>query len=293
MKRAVKQDTKMLTKCGSDVFWVRLPFTLMILAFAGAIYFLLAKSDKETASAGWIAAFIAIANALLLYATLRSQNEGNRIQEQKAEITRFETSFFNMLRSHRQLVDEITITRPTIKEGSLTKFRYLEFKGRRFFTFALIDIRNIQNNLKAGNIEWYKIKEAEDQENYLNARYGDMYEIKNTDLTKARKAYVNNLYHISDEDLKKKDDTNTPFLIFNRTFESSYEHYLRSLNHLLDFIITYSDDVERYSNILFFQMGIDEIKFLTWVTSNNKELKEALKKTNLYAKLFLVEPNVN
>lgn len=289
MSKALGEQTEL----GKDVFLERLSIALMILAFAGAIYFLLAKSNNETASAGWIAAFIAIANAILLYATLRSQNEGNKIQEQSAELNRFETSFYNILMSHRQLVDEITITRPTIKEGSLTKFRYLEFKGRRFFTFALIDIRNIQNNLKAGNIEWYKIEEAEDQENYLNARYGDMYEIKNTDLTKARKAYVNNLYHISDEDLKKKDDTNTPFLIFNRTFESSYEHYLRSLNHLLDFIITYSDDVERYSNILFFQMGKDEIKFLTWVTSNNKELKEALKKTNLYAKLFLVEPNVN
>lgn len=289
MSKALGEQTEL----GKDVFLERLSIALMILAFAGAIYFLLAKSDNETASAGWIAAFIAIANAILLYATLRSQNEGNKIQEQSAELNRFETSFYNILMSHRQLVDEITITRPTIKEGSLTKFRYLEFKGRRFFTFALIDIRNIQNNLKAGNIEWYKIEEAEDQENYLNARYGDMYEIKNTDLTKARKAYVNNLYHISDEDLKKKDDTNTPFLIFNRTFESSYEHYLRSLNHLLDLIITYSDDVERYSNILFFQMGIDEIKFLTWVTSNNKELKEALKKTNLYAKLFLVEPYVN
>lgn len=289
MSKALGEQTEL----GKDVFWVRLSIALMILAFSGAIYFLLAKSDNETASTGWIAAFIAIANAILLYATLRSQNEGNKIQEQSAELNRFETSFYNILMSHRQLVDEITITRPTIKEGSLTKFRYLEFKGRRFFTFALIDIRNIQNNLKAGNIKWYKIEEAEDQENYLNARYGDMYEIKNTDLTKARKEYVNNLYNISNEDFKKKDDTNTPFLIFNRTFESSYEHYLRSLNHLLDFIITYSDDVERYSNILFFQMGIDEIKFLTWVTSNNKELKEALKKTNLYAKLFLVEPNVN
>ncbi len=285
MSKALGEQTEL----GKDVFLVRLSIALMIFAFSGAIYFLLAKSDNETASTGWIAAFIAIANAILLYATLRSQNEGNKIQEQSAELNRFETSFYNILMSHRQLVDEITITRPTIKEGSLTKFSYLEFKGRRFFTFALIDIRNIQNNLKAGNIEWYNIKEAEEQE----TRYGDMYEIQNTDLSIARKAYVNNLYHISDEDLKKKDDTNTPFFIFNRTFESSYEHYLRSLNHLLDFIITYSDDVERYSNILFFQMGKDEIKFLTWVTSNNKELKEALKKTNLYAKLFLVEPYVN
>ncbi len=57
----------------------------------------------------FIGSTIAIANAILLFVTLKSQNIGIANEKEARRQERFETTFFNLLESHQKLVEDIYI----------------------------------------------------------------------------------------------------------------------------------------------------------------------------------------
>ena len=60
---------------------------------------------------------VAIANALLLYATLNSQNHGIENEKEAHRQERFETTFFNLLESQRKLTEEIgSLAKPCVEK---------------------------------------------------------------------------------------------------------------------------------------------------------------------------------
>ena len=184
IKKSIHSITDERMEHDNSDIGVRISITFMAVAFFGAIYFLLTKSDEPTASSGWVAAFIAIANALLLYSTLQSQNKGIEIQKESAERERFETTFFNLLKSHRQIVNEINVYRSSVAKNDISKVTFLKFSGRQFFTFALIDINNISNNIKKKKFTKYDIESAAECEEYLANLIENPYERINVESKK-------------------------------------------------------------------------------------------------------------
>ena len=73
-----------------------------------------------------ISGIAALFNALLLYLTLKRQDRSFN-QE------RFETTFFNLLESHKKITEEIELTTCDIHE---TQIQSIDYKGQKCFFFC-------------------------------------------------------------------------------------------------------------------------------------------------------------
>lgn len=276
----------------NDTIFEKVAVALVCIAFGGAVCFLFCQPAREDASIVWISAFIGIANALLLFATLQSQNRNNSIQKETADRERFETTFFNLLKSHRQLVDEICIYRPSVSAKDITQIDNLMFKGRQFFWFAVCDINNINHNLKNSSLEHYNFKNAQEQVDYLYYCIDTApAEVDTIDARKEmgrlaqgeREKMVNSYYDLKEKHLQEfKLNQHLPYQLFEKKMGKYYEHYVRSLIHLIDYIKSYGHNVTNYGDIVFSQMSMDEKVFLGWLIPTNDSLNSLINETKLY-----------
>ena len=137
---------------------------LILFAIYNTIRYSINGQIKEGEFLAWISAFIGIANALFLYATLKSQNNSIALQN----TARFETTFFNLLSSHRQLTNEICIYRPTVDIHNISNVVDREYKGRQFFPFALNEIHRIYESITKTSLSYYDKKKAKERMIELN-----------------------------------------------------------------------------------------------------------------------------
>ena len=259
-------------------------FGLLAIAFYGTI-----KEpccQQVNGELMWIASFISIANGLLLFATLWSQRDGLK----SSKIERFEITFFNLLRAHLQYRDEISADRPYFSAESIAKLVHKEIKGKQFFSMAVDDLYQIYENLQNKFYRIYNgeeafVREKEYEENVLKTDYLNECPKGKEMREDEKKALINYIYGITKEEINKHPkETSLNLKIFERKMKGCYEQYERSLINILRYINDSGLDVDKYTDILYSQMSMDEYKFINYLVIFNKHLLALSLDTNLSSK---------
>lgn len=259
---------------------------LLAIAFTGTLKTSICQKLKEGEALAWITSFIAIANALLLFATLWSQRDSIK----NSKIERFEITFFNLLRAHLQYRDEISADRPYFSAESIAKLVHKEIKGKQFFSMAVDDINKINENLQN---KFYRVYNGEDafarekeyEENVLKTDYLNECPIGKKMREDEKKALINYIYGITKEEINKHPkEISLDFKIFERKMKGYYEQYERSLINILRYINDSGLDVDKYTDILYSQMSMDEYKFINNLVNFNKHLLALSLATHLSSK---------
>ena len=249
----------------------------LIIAIVLLLITLACNFDSEKSPIFWatfIGSCIAIANALLLYATLRSQNEGIRNEKEAHKQQRFETTFFNLLEFQRRMVDEIAFAYEYVNERGTTSRN--EAKGKRVFSFANSELQHItaalRSNISAKYDEEMPMQEVID----IEAEHDTTYPIE---LEKQRLERIerfrntlriklcNSIYDIGDEDRRNySHDDKIAYVLFNKEWGIHFERYTTSLYFLLQYIYDeYSQkkkEMQKYVYIVQTQMSRDELSFV-------------------------------
>lgn len=259
---------------------------LLAIAFTGTLNTSFCQKLKEGEALAWITSFIAIANALLLFATLWSQRDSIK----NSKIERFEITFFNLLRAHLQYRDEISADRPYFSAETMSRLEHREVKGKQFFSMAVDDIYQIYENLQNKFYRIYSgeevfIREKEYEVNVLKTDYLNECPKGKRMREDEAKALINYIYNIQKEDIEKyPKETGLDFKIFERKMKGYYEQYERSLINILRYINDSGLDVDKYTDILYSQMSMDEYKFINYLVIFNKHLLALSLDTNLSSK---------
>lgn len=259
-------------------------FGLLAIAFYGTI-----KEpccQQVNGELMWIASFISIANGLLLFATLWSQRDGLK----SSKIERFEITFFNLLRAHLQYRDEISVVRPYFSTESIAKLVHTEIKGKQFFSMAVDDLYQIYENLQN---KYYRVYNGEDayarekeyEEKVLKTDYLNECPKGKKMREDEKKALINYIYGITKEEINKHPkETSLDLKIFERKMKGCYEQYERSLINILRYINDSGLDVDKYTDILYSQMSMDEYKFINNLVNFNEHLLALSLATHLSSK---------
>ena len=268
----------------------------LIIAIVLILITLACNFDSEKSPIFWatfIGSCIAIANALLLYATLGSQNESIRNEKEAHRQQRFETTFFNLLEFQRRMVDEIAFTYKYVNERGTTSRN--EVKGKGVFSFANSELQYItaalKSNISAKYDEVLPMQEVLDIETEYDTTYPIELEkqrferiegLRNT----LRIKLCNSIYDIGDKDRHSYlHDDRIAYLLFNKKWGIYFERYTTNLYFLLQYAFDeYSmkrEDMQKYVHIVQSQMSRDELSFVDVHAQSSPAFREILDKTHL------------
>ena len=237
----------------------------------------------------WIGVWVSIANAIFLFATLSSQNRGINNQKESFAQERFETTFFNLLESHRKLTEELSVSAMVLNEN--LQIERIKLDGRTFFSFAINEISHIQDSLKSKCYSG-KFDEQLDFEsiNAIEQQYASI-EAEGVQIKEREKKLLENynhhrikfsnlIYDISADKWGRIGNSDDKIMlsvdIFYKTMYPQYNHYIRSLANLLDFA------KRREGTYLYFvssQMSEYELSYIRYhalIDSRFKELNNTL-----------------
>lgn len=243
-------------------------------------------SKEDTFWPAYLGVWIAIANAILLYATLTSQNRAFKKE-------RYETTFYKMLDAHQSLTNHICMK---AKESDP-----FPICGKLFFDFASREMMRIQECL---NSDSYLGKFNQNDVNEEGIAIEDEYERKlstnDIDAESWRRKeeiriqqkhqiqLTNKEYDISESDWKDykeaKPTANMEYLFFCHKWYGVYENYIRSVIHILSFIDEY-DDGDSRENTLYLDyfratLSMNELELIKRHSLVDKKLNEILKNIN-------------
>lgn len=223
-----------------DISTQRIALPVAIISFIGVVILLVNVPwcfSCYTQPEFWatlISATVAISNALLLYATLRSQNSS-------FERERFENTFYKMLDVHQRLTNQICLGQNNNMCGklffdffsqemmaikdSLSSNSYHGVYNQHYAEMELQAIDNqYENKLSSNEIDtelWKKETEDKIQKKHTIQSTNTRYSITETEWNKYKEATIN-------------DEIAYPF--FYDKWYSIYEHYIRSVIHVLTYI---------------------------------------------------------
>ncbi len=265
---------------------------LMIIMVASVGLLLLFCFENTTINCPlttWIGVWVSIANAIFLFATLCSQNRGINNQKESFAQERFETTFFNLLESHRKLTEELSVSAMVLNEN--LQIERIKLDGRTFFSFAINEILHIQDSLKSKCYSG-KFDEQLDSEsiNAIEQQYASIdaervlikerEKILLENYNHHRIKFSNLLYDISADKWDKIHNSDDKRMlsvdIFYKAMYPQYNHYIRSLANLLNFA------KRRERTYLYFvssQMSEYELSYIgyhTLIDSRFKELNNTL-----------------
>lgn len=148
----------------------------------------------------------------------------------------FQTTFFNLLKTQRQLAEDISISIQFLKYYNSDD--KIQIEGRKFFNRSKFELKRI---LKALDFEDYsKFEFLNEIEQY---ELDMLSEWERNDMFKSRKTYyTNSYYNISKEkwnEIKEKDDlekAKEAYIIFFKKYNYVVGHYFRHLYHILNFL---------------------------------------------------------
>ncbi len=236
-----------------------------------------------------VSVFVAITNAILLFITLKSQVEGTNNQKQAFEQERFETTFFNLLENHRNLTEKLSSSVMVLKKD--LQVERIRLEGRSFFSFAVKEITYIQESLKSKHYSGQfdeqsdsKSIDAIEQNHASIDAEGILYkELENKlieNYNHHRIKFANLIYNISKDEWNKiynSDDKETISVdIFYKTMFPQYNHYIRSLNNLLDFAKRREGG---YLHVITSQMSEDELSYINYhalIDNHFKDIKDSI-----------------
>lgn len=236
-----------------------------------------------------ISAFMAIANAILLFSTLQSQKEAFSYERETRKLERFETTFFNLLEFQRKLTEDICICSGYINENA--KPISQEIHGRHFFHFAIHELEMIRSSLTS-NMPIKKYRE-EDVDLSIGAleekwRRQDSYNSITEDssnewekfLKQIRLEYCNLVYDISEETKRfYLSGKVLPYDLFKKKWYIHYEHYFRNLNSLLALCTENTKDIDaqqKYVSFIKSQMSNNELHLIQVHAQSDLEFKKTI-----------------
>ena len=265
---------------------------LLLASFIGIFVIIcLGLSEKKDVSfwLSCVSVFVAITNAILLFITLKSQVEGTNNQKQAFEQERFETTFFNLLDNHRNLTEKLSVSIMVLKEN--LQIDNIRLEGRSFFSFAIKEIAYIQESLKSkyytGQFDEQSDSKSIDaiEQNHVSIdAVGILYKELEKKLIENynhhRTKFANLIYNISKDEWNKIHNSNDKETIsvdiFYKTMFPQYNHYIRSLNNLLDFAKRREGG---YLHVIISQMSEDELSYISHhalIDNHFKDIKDSI-----------------
>ena len=215
----------------------------------------------------------------------------------------FQTSFFNLLKTQRQLADEISTKVWHLK--TYDSFRSIELKGRLFFNQSKSELSRIIQALNSENYtdftEWNE---------YMEHYESPADHMEDAALTKSRKlSYTLKYYSISKETWEKSKDLNPIKLahlsygIFFTKFHFAMGHYFRHLYHIFNFLeekenerkelkeetdyIEIEKEFKTFANFVQAQMTTPELFLLFYNSLSFPKLQRLLIKYNILENLTI------
>ena len=284
-----------------SLFWIKIAMMIITLSSLGALILLCISPFWRfncQMNPGYWATFlgsvVAIANAIFLYATLNSQKESLANEKKAHKQERFETTFFNLLQVQRKLTDELSVKFTFIdNNGSPTT---QEVIGKMFFTFIINEMQLISKSLESNIIakyDWENTEltisafedkwERDDPTHVLDDKRQQKWEELKGNI---QIQYTNLIYDITSKDkVDFSTNSNLPYNIFIRKWYSKFEHYIRNLYYILQYVYeeNYSNkkDLEKYVNFIQSQMSRNELHVIVTHGKSFQRFKELLDKTHL------------
>lgn len=259
---------------------------LLLIAISIIIWNCISCWDKGSWG-NMISGIAAIFNALLLYLTLKRQ-------ERSFNQERFETTFFNLLESHKKITEEIELTNRDINE---TQIRPIYYNGRKCFSFATKECSDISKALNAKRYYGFLKNNESMGEEAIENKYDNITndpnieKDKNKELTEfyyhCKCKFLNLKYNITQEcytrvrkliEQQKLDINEAAYKLFFKQYYDSFEFYFRSLKQLL--LLIYDNhplcvEPAKYVNIITSQMSPDEQRLTYHYSLDDKSFKQA------------------
>lgn len=195
--------------------------------------------------------FSGLALGGVVYSILLQQKELS-LQRKELSETReefkdqnFQTTFFNILKTQRQIIDELTISIPYLAKGF--KKTISEVKGRKFFISCKSEMKRIISALEVDEFKIYNVEEVDlFVENIDSYEEPELIEERVSDiLLISSKQYLLEKYEINSNDFDTYKAYNNEQIearivfIYQKFFNKhSYAigHYFRHVYHILLFI---------------------------------------------------------
>jgi hypothetical protein len=207
----------------------------------------------------------------------------------------FQTTFFNLLKTQRQLAEEIDCYIWNLRNYQDEEFTHI--KGRNFFNISKLELERIINALKSKNYSKYHVWDQGDDH-----EYGPNSEWEADNLTESRKIlYTFHIFNINKEifDSSKSMNENQiaslAFQIFYNKYSYVFGHYFRHLYHILNFLENYKKELDENSiedisinnfvNFIQAQMSIPELFLLYYNCYKFPKSKRLIIKFNILENL--------
>lgn len=253
--------------------------------------------------------FSGLALAVIIYSIILQQTE---LALQRKELTdtrsefkdqNFQTTFFNLLNTQRQIPNDINVTISDLK--TYDKYDHRSIKGREFFVHSKIEIKRISAALKhpvfLNFIEW---------DQYEEHHNGPSNEHEEQDLFQTRKlAFTNKYYGITKvqwmyaKKLEPAEFGGFCYQLFFHKFQYAIGHYFRHLYHILLFLeecekakmekqseiekAEIKKEFQRYANFVQAQMATPELFLLFYNSLFFDKLRKELIKYNILENLHI------
>ena len=259
---------------------------LILCAILGYVFITSLYNWDGSCYGSFISGVAAIANAILLYLTLRRQ--GRSFKQE-----RFETTFFNLLSNHEKVVERLFIEKNNENDNGFTK-------NRQIFDYILQESKLIKIALSSekylgqdtdieelGILYWeekqYQTNKSEKQKlckEHINA----------SERNKSIKFY-NAKFHITEKLYNKYNsltDQTTKDLFCNKIVFKYYEPYMINYLHSIKEILKYTNDyiyrkksISRYMNIFITSMSYKELFFIQNYAKYNKRFGKCIETCKL------------
>lgn len=236
---------------------------------------------------GIVGCIISIVNALLLYATLVSQNDGIKNQRHSFAQERFEITFFNLLENQRRIIKEITICVTKLSDAGNES--QIVIQGLDFFKFACKEIMSIKQILTAKHyisflshddylglcaFDEFHNYNTEQEKDLKIKEYLEFLELKSTSKTYKITKHIYDDFQrqpVPDESLDVLSYT-----LFYKKWALAYEHYIRHLEQIYVFIDKSGFDLTdntKYFSFIQNQMTNGEMIFISHYLKFDKQSK--------------------
>jgi hypothetical protein len=256
---------------------------------------------------GFVGTLFSLVAVFLLYKTLITQQEtiklqANAIELQKktSEIERFETTFFNLLKTQQEITNNIKAYFSTLNiksTPSLTVNTYI-VQGREFFGYSKDELtkiwKSIESNTYLGSFD------EEDFDNYIKAEIEQINEqeheiqkiINEESIRFANKEYSisNNLWEQTNKkEIRKKLEI--MYGLFFQRYHYAIGHYYRHLYHIIDFVEQFEKSKrtdfipKKYIDFIQAQMSSFEMMLLFYNAISFPKLLKLLIKYNFLENL--------
>lgn len=259
---------------------------LILCAILGYVFITSLNNWDGSCYGSFISGVAAIANAILLYLTLRRQ--GRSFKQE-----RFETTFFNLLSNHEKVVERLFIEKNNENDNGFTK-------NRQIFDYILQESKLIKIALSS---EKYLGQDTDIEE--LGILYWEekQYQTNKSEKQKLCKEHINALernksikfynakFHITEKLYNKYNsltDQTTKDLFCNKIVFKHYEPYMINYLHSIKEILKYTNDyiyrkksISRYMNIFITSMSYKELFFIQNYAKYNKRFGKCIETCKL------------